>query len=257
VLAGGLGLVAILYSLRIVTRTRDWRDDVTLYTRTLAVSPDSYHIRNNLGVVYWAQGRDSEAEREWNEALRFSPRHAIILNNLGLLRAKQKRHEEAIDLFRRAMRSKPNYTGPHLNLGTTFLEMGRMAEAELQLRAAVALSPLKTDARNKLGKIYLDSGRLEEAEEQYRRSAESQQNWTAYYGLGEVFRRRNASAHAEQAYRRAAELNPEESQVHFALGALYSAAGRSREALEEYQAGLTTDPHNAEALVAIKQLQGR
>ena len=250
------GVVAALYILRIVTRVPDWSDDVTLYTRTLVISPDSYHIRNNLATIYWKQGKDADAEREWAASLHLAPRSAIVLNNLGLLRSKQKRSEEAEDLLGRAMRLKPNYTDPHINLGTLDLELERPAEAELQFRAAVALSPLSVDAHNKLGKLYLESGRLAEAEEQYRASAASQPNWTAYYGTGECARRRGDNPAAERAYLRAVELAPVESQPHFALGTIYAAAGRKAEALREYQAGLANDPANAEALAALKKLRG-
>ena len=249
-------VVAALYILRIVTRVPDWSDDITLYTRTLAISPDSYHIRNNLATIYWKQGRDADAEREWEASLRLAPRSAIVLNNLGLLRSKQKRYEEAADLLRRAMRLKPNYTDPHINLGRLDLELDRLAEAELQFRAAVALSPLNVDARNKLGKLCLESGRWAEAEEQYRASAASQPNWTAYYGIGEVARRRADYQGAERAYLRAVELAPVESQPRFALGAVYAAAQRNAEALREYQAGLANDPSNAEALAAVMKLRG-
>ena len=255
--AGTMILIAVLYTARIITRVRDWHDDVTLYSKTLEFSPDAYHILNNLGTVYWRQGKADAAEREWQEALKYSPRNAIILNNLGLMRAKQKKYDEAIDLFQRAMRIKPKYTDPHLNLGATFQETGRITEAELQLRAAVALSPLNVEARNKLGKIYSDSGRIAAAGEQFQKSVESQPNWTAYYGLGEIARRKGDSTRAEQAYRQAAELNPVESPVHFALGAVYSATGRTAEAVREYQTGLATDPTNDEALAAMKELKAR
>lgn len=255
-LAAFCSVVTALYILRIVTRVPDWSDDVTLYTRTLVISPDSYHIRNNLATIYWKQGRDAEAEREWEASLRLAPRSAIVLNNLGLLRSKQKRYEEAAELLRRAMRLKPNYTDPHINLGALDLELDRPTEAELQFRAAVALSPLNVDARNKLGKLYLESRGWAEAEEQYRASAASQANWTAHYGIGECERRSGDYPAAERAYLRAAELAPVESQPRFALGAVYAATGRKAEALREYQAGLANDPSNAEALAAVKKLRG-
>jgi len=254
-LLAALGLVGLLYAVRVVVRNGDWRDDVKLYTKTLAVSPNSYHIRNNLGTVYWKQGRIADAEREWQAALALSPRHAIILNNLGLVYSQRKQYEEAAAHFQRAMRYKPSYTDPHLNLGVVYEELGRHADAELQLRAAVALSPLNVDARNKLGKLYYDSGRLREAEEQFRRSAESEANWTAYAGLGDIYARGADGARAERAYRRALELQPYESRVHFSLGAFYAAAGRRAEAAREYQAGLETDPANAEARAILQKLR--
>jgi Flp pilus assembly protein TadD len=254
-LLGALALVMALYALRVVTRNRDWHDDVRLYTRTLAVSPDAYHIHNNLGTVYWRQGAVQAAEREWQEALRLAPRNAIILNNLGLAQTKQKRYPEALAYLQRAMRLKPNYTGPHMNLGIAYEEMGARGQAELQFRAAVALSPLDPEARNKLGKLYFDAGRLAEAEEQFRRSVESAPNWTAYEGLGDIHLARNDPARAEQAFRQALALNPFDSYAHFSLGAICAASGRTSEAIREYRAGLETDPANAQARSALEKLQ--
>lgn len=254
-LIAALSLVAALYVIRVVTRNPDWRDDVRLYTVTLAFSPNSYHIRNNLGTVYWRQGKIDAAEQEWRKALELSPHNAIFLNNLGLVFAQRKQYADATAYFQRAMRYKPNYTDSHLNLGNVYEELGQHADAELQYRAAVALSPLKVDARNKLGKLYWDSGRLPEAEEQFRLCVASEPNWTAFAGLGDIYVRWNDDARAEQSYRRALELQPYESRVHFSLGAIYTSAGRRAEAIREYQAGLETDPANREARARLEKLK--
>ncbi len=257
VIAGSLAVVALLGALRIMTRAQDWSNDIRLYAKTLKSSPDSYHIRNNLGTVLWKQGRVDEAEREWLTAHKLAPRNAIVLNNLGLVRTHQKRYGEAVEFFQRAMRLKPYYTDPHLNLGAVLLEMERKPEAELQLRAAVALSPLNFDAHNKLGKLYLDSGRLSDAEDHFARSRDSHPNWMAYYGLGEIYAHRGDAQRAENALHRALELNPVASEAHFALGALYSADGRTTDSIREYQEGLANEPMNAEALAALEKLKAK
>lgn len=255
-LVGVLAVIAAAYTTRIVTRNRDWSDDVTLYAKTLAQSPDAYHIRNNLGTVLWKQGNVAGAEREWQKALALSPKNAIVLNNLGLVKSHQKKYEEAIEFFQRATRMKPSYTDPHLNLGAAFQELGR-PEANVHLRAAVALSPLNVDARNRLGKIFLESGRLLEAKEQFANSAASQPNWAAFEGLGEIESRNGEKPRAERHFRRAIELNPLASSARFALAAIYASAGRKEDAKREYTAGLSTDPTNADARANLLKLQGK
>ena len=253
-LAGALLLIAALYSIRVVTRNRDWSGDVTLYTKTLAQSPDSYHIHNNLGTILWRQGDVKGAEREWNTALALSPNNAIFLNNLGLVKSHQKSYEEAIEYFQRATRRKPNHADPHLNMGVAYYELGR-PEAEVHLRAAVALAPLNFDARNKLGLLYLGSGRLAEAGEQFFRSAESQPNWTAFEGLGEIKYRLGEWAKAESHFRRSLELNPLAGNSHFGLARIYSRTGRTADATREYQAGLSIDPTNTQATSELETLE--
>jgi protein O-mannosyl-transferase len=248
-------VLGVLCCVRILARNRDWRDDIRLYTVTLAASPDAYPIRNNLGTVYWHLGNVRAAEREWKEALPFNPQNAIVLNNLGLICAQEKRYDDAIEYFRRATRLKPNYTDPHLNLGSAYAETGRTEAAELQLRAAVALSPLNTRARNELGKLYLDAGRLGEAEEQFRRSVESEPNVVAYDSLGDIYAHQGQSDKSEEAFGHAVSLEPFDSHSHFGLAALYAASGRRSLAVREYGEGLKSDPANREALAALRELR--
>jgi Tfp pilus assembly protein PilF len=254
-LVAAASVLAALCCIRIVTRNRDWRNDIQLYTVTLAASPNAYPIRNNLGTVYWHLGNVRAAEREWKIALPFNPQNAIVLNNLGLICAQEKHYDDAIEYYKQAMRLKPNYTDPHLNLGSAYAAIGRSDAAELQLRAAVALSPLNTRARNELGRLYLDAGRLIEAEEQFRRSVESEPNVVACDSLGDIYAQWGHRAKAEEAFGRAVSLEAFDSHAHFALAALYAASGRSSLAAREYEEGLKSDPGNREALAALRQLR--
>lgn len=256
-LAGALGILAALAVLRIVTRNRDFRDEVTLFTRTLQIAPDAYPIRNNLGVVYWSQGDAVDAEREWRESLKLAPDSMIILNNLGMVSAQQKRYAEAVDFYQRSIRLKPDYTDPHLNLGIAYEEMGLEPQAESEYEIAVHLSPLNIDARNRLGKLYLADARLQDAELQFVESVKSQPNPVGFDGLGDIYVRRGLRDVASRAFRAALKFNPDDSHAHFALGALAEAGGNRTGALSEFKAGLTTDPANSDALAAVQRLKAQ
>ncbi|HEV2493076.1 MAG TPA: tetratricopeptide repeat protein [Terriglobia bacterium] len=256
-LVGALGILAALAVLRIVTRNRDFRNEVTLFTRTLETAPDAYPIRNNLGVVYWSQGDAVDAEREWRESLKLAPDSMIILNNLGMVCAKQKRYPEAVDFYQRSIRLKPDYTNPHLNLGVAYEEMGLKKQAESEYEVAVRLSPLNIDARNRLGKLYLDEARFQDAEPQFLESVKSQPNPMGFVGLGDIYVRRGLRDLASRAFRAALKLNPYDSHAHFALAAIAAANGNRDQALREFEAGLTTDPANSEALAAVQRLKAQ
>ena len=247
--------VGVLFAARIVSRNRDWRNNIALYGQTLKLSPDAYPILNNLGTVYWQVGAVDEAESVWRRALALRPENAIVLNNLGLVASKRKQYPEAVGFFQHAARLKPNYTDPHLNLGTTYREMGEARAAELQLKAAVALSPLSYRARNELGQLLLAQQRFEEAEDEFRHSVESEPNILAYDLLGELCFRRGDAAGAEDAFRRALAVDAFDARAHFGLGKLEAAPGRKSEAMSDYKAGLQTDPSNAEARTALRALQ--
>jgi protein O-mannosyl-transferase len=253
--AGALIIVAVLCGVRIATRNRVWRDDATFYRRTLAQQPDAVALRINLGAVYWNLGAPDQAEAEWRTALRRAPDHWLILNNLGLVAARKKLYDEAIDDFERSIRFRPNYADSHMNLGRTYSVTGASDKAEAQLKAAVALAPLYVQARNALAEFYFDAGRFSEAETQYRGSVASGGNVQAWNSLGDIYSRWHRWQDAERAFRQALALDAFESRAHFGLGAVLEAEGRNIEALQEYTAGLQTDPMNPTALEAVERLK--
>jgi tetratricopeptide (TPR) repeat protein len=250
-------LTGALSVIRIVKRNRDWRDNETLYTSTLVISPDAFYIHNNLGTVYWGRGDWKGAEKEWREALRLAPNNEYVLHNLGLLAREEKQYEEAVGFFLRALQVKPNYMDAHLNLGKTYAAMGRVQEAELQLRDAAVLSPLSVWAHNALGEFYLDQRRLSEAEEQFRRSLEIEPTREGNWDLGLVHWLRGDREEAERAFKTAEALSPSSSRAHFMLGLLYSDSGRTADAIREYRTGLQFDPTNPEALATLKKLESQ
>jgi Flp pilus assembly protein TadD len=133
--------------------------------------------------------------------------------------------------------------------------MGRRGPAELQLRTVVALTPLDSRARNRLGQLLFDTGRPLEAEEQFRASVQSRPNALAYDFLGMFNIRRDAVPEAARDFRAALSLEDSDSYAHFGLGDIYKTAGRTAEALSQYQAGLVADPTNAQALAAVRELR--
>jgi tetratricopeptide (TPR) repeat protein len=100
----------------------------------------------------------------------------------------------------------------------------------------------------------LDTGRVAEAEAQYRASLESTQNLEAAKALAQIYILRSDSSQAAEALKQILELEPYDAQAHFQLGDIYLEGGNTAEAEEQFQAGLVMDPHNAEALAAMRKL---
>ncbi len=249
------GLIATLWVFRIVTRNRDWRDNLTFYTATLAVSPEAYYIHNNLGTVYWLQGDISAAASEWRTALRLAPESEFALHNLGLVANDQKNYREAEILFLHALAIRPNYSDAHLDLGKTYEATGRLQEAEDQFRAAENLSPLNVRVHNALSEFYFDRRRLRESEAEARRSVEIEPTPQGDWDLGLVEWLQGNRIGAERAFLNAEALSPSEGRSHFMLGLFYMNSDRIADAIREYRVGLQLDPSNADALANLKKLE--
>jgi Flp pilus assembly protein TadD len=247
--------LAVLAVARVVTRNRDWKNETTLYQRTLAVSPDAYVIHTNLGKIYWEHGQSDLAEQEWQTAARLCPNVPVTLNNLALLLTSEHRYDEAVSDLKRSLQISPDDTMAHIDLGIAYDEMGRSQDAEQELRTAVRLSPLSVLARNRLGEIYNTEGRFADAEAQFRASLRIEPNLGAWLGLGLARWRQGDAREAEYAFKQAQASGPAEGRIHFLLAALYGSTGRKTQALQEYQAGLRVDPANSQAQAEFQKLQ--
>jgi tetratricopeptide (TPR) repeat protein len=252
-----LVIMAALSGFRIVTRNRDWHDDETLFTRTLADAPDAGIMHENLGLIYFNRGDVDRASREWLQAVRLSPNDPELLAHLGLMSARLKRYDEALGYFRGSLRLAPNNTDTHVNLGITYHEMGMDSSAEAELRAAIALAPLDYRAHSRLGDLYYDEGRLAEAEAEFLQSNSAVVTPHAYILLGDIAMRRGEHEEAEQLFMQALSLEPNAARGHFALGFFYANVGRAAEAIAELQKGLEFEPDNQHALAALRTLRSR
>jgi tetratricopeptide (TPR) repeat protein len=250
-------VVVFLCTLRIVRRNRDWHDNERFYKATVAAQPDAYIMRLNLAGVYLDRDDLDNAERELVAADKLAPDYPLILNNLALLNMKRKRYNEALGYLIRSLLKDSNQPQPHLYLGQLYDEIGQTDYAEKEYRTAVMLSPLSVRAHVGLADFYFDHGRLPEAEKEYQDSLRVAQTLRGYWGVGLVSWREGKYAEAESAFQQAKALDPSSGRAHIMLGLLYTDTKRNREALQELQTGLKSEPGNQQALEAVKKLQGR
>jgi tetratricopeptide (TPR) repeat protein len=254
-LGAALALVALAGCTRTAVRNLDWRDDFTLYTRTLQVHPDAHLMRLNLGFDYWRRGKLAEAELEWNTVLEKLPKNVVIINNIAQVRLRLGRYREGVELLERALRIRPEYVNALVNLGLAFEGLKEPQKAFDAYARAARYSPLNPLAQNHLAAFYVRSGRDAEAETHYRASLAARPTPEAARGLGELLRKRGDLTGAEAAFARAVELNPYDEQAQLYLAQVYEALGKRIEAVRAYQVILEANPSHSAAGEALERLR--
>src|ERR1700719_912445 len=248
-------VIALLSVSSVVRRNRIWRDDLTLYSRTLQTDPDAAIIRSNLAGFYFENGDLARAEQEWRAALAGKPDNVVTMNALGELYTQQGRYAEAEDMLKRAINQKPLYGSPHYNYGILLQKTGHVPEALVELGRAVTLSPLSAAASRYYGEALAQNGQLDLAESELKRSLQLEGSFNTLRDLAELYLRLGKNSEAEGVLRRLVSEHPYDSQSHFQLGKILEDARKKEEARREYQAGLSTDPANAEARQALRRLE--
>lgn len=243
VAASALGFVVLLVlTVRIVKRTRDWHDDISLFRSAVASHPQQPTPHAHLGLAYWMVSRRDLAVQEWRAALQLDPRNIFALDYLAQASLVQGAFPEALRLSEKAIALDPNGTNSRLARAGALEGLGRTQDAEVEYRTAVEMSPFDWEVRNRLAAFYLASGRREDAETEYKGSLEILPSSEALDILGDLAVQRQKAQDAETYFRRAEELDAYDHHAHYQLALIYAQSSRIAQARHEYELGYSTEP---------------
>ncbi len=148
------------------------------YQKTLEIIPSEYYKNNNedlysrtcnnLGLIFYDQGKYVEAEDLYKKALRYSAHNAHTYNSLAQLRVKQKKGEEAIEYANKSIALNPQLAEVYVNLGLGYLLQENVLETIKAFEKAVKLKPSLWDVQTDLGTLYASQGRREDALRRYQ-----------------------------------------------------------------------------------------
>jgi tetratricopeptide (TPR) repeat protein len=108
VLAASAVVVLSFLSFLTYRQVSFWKDSITLFEHTVAVTRDNDILHYNLGRLYLQQGVPDKAIFHWTQAVSIKPDQPTIHKNLASLLAQNGNIDEAIDHYRQALIYKPD-----------------------------------------------------------------------------------------------------------------------------------------------------
>ena len=246
VLCGGLLLVLGVLTWR---QSRVYEDLETLWRATIARNPRSFMAHNNLGAIFFQQGRLDEAMGYFQKALELEPDDANAHFNLARVLLKKQRLDESVAHFQRVLEIEPNDAKAQSDLGSVFLQKGQAHEAIAHFRKALEIQPDFAEGHNNLGWVLLQIGRLDEAVGHFQKVVEIHpENAEAHNNLGWVLLQGGRVDEAIAHFQTALKIQPGFSVTHSNLALALLRKGRAREAVAQYQSFLEHQPDNARIL---------
>jgi tetratricopeptide (TPR) repeat protein/tRNA A-37 threonylcarbamoyl transferase component Bud32/TolB-like protein len=120
---------------------------IQTYIRGLEIQPDNVWLKSNLAAAYSYNGEPRKAIAVYESVPDLD---ATMLSNLSMLYFDEGRYTEAADLLQRALALEPRSAIKHGNLGDTYRKLGRTKEAEGEYRRAAELTAeqIKVDDRD-------------------------------------------------------------------------------------------------------------
>lgn len=164
--------VVVIASFGVAARAQaaHWRDGVTLFTHTLAVTANNGIAHNNLGRALEERGEGSSAIEHYERAIALNPRDTYAHFNLGNVLSSQGKLQRAITHYDQAVRMDPNQARFHNNFGNALRGLGDTAAAYRHFQIALRLEPSFAEAHNNLGAILAQQGKLTQAIEHFSRA---------------------------------------------------------------------------------------
>ncbi len=157
------GTVVLAFSVIAYHQAGYWRDDVTLFSRSLAVTKNNWLAWNNLGVAYDKLNQPQWAITCYRNAIGIKPDYADAWSNIGAVHLKSSQPEQAIVYFREALKANPYYTKALNNLAAAFYELGQPEQAIMYYWKALQIKPDYAEAWYNLGLSYVQYGQPEQA----------------------------------------------------------------------------------------------
>jgi len=144
-----------------------WKDSITLFERTIAVTKNNWMAHNSLGSALKDAGRLDESIRSYHESIRIKPYFQEAHNNLGVALTAAGKKQEAAESFRTALRLKPDYAEAHDNLGVVLAQMGGLTEGLEHIKRSLEINPDNAKAHNNMGNVFSMMGEKNDAIRHY------------------------------------------------------------------------------------------
>jgi tetratricopeptide (TPR) repeat protein len=226
-------------------------------------------VRILLGFSYYGTKRFPEAARQLKAAAEADPGNLELHHVLAQSCLWAKDYSCALDEFRHVLQLDPDSASAHMLAGEALDGMQRTREAVVEFQAAAKAAPAEPNVHFGLGYLYWKSHRYAEAKQEFQSELSNDpkhaQAW-AYLGdiemknnnpegaltllqksiqlksdlriaqvdRGRILTEQKRYDEAIAAFRRAIELDPEESDAHYRLGRVYQLIGKIPDSQKEF-----------------------
>jgi type IV pilus assembly protein PilF len=171
----------------------------------------------------------------------------------GLNHLQSKDYEKALVEFQRSINTDPKNKMSYYAMGMVYDLMGKYSEAEKYYKESLDIDSEFSDAHNALGTIYMKQKKWKEALKSFQRALNNKLYATpniTYVNIGDVYMTMEDYPKAVEAYREAKRYVSQD-YIIYRLGMALMKAGKTKDAVAEFQEGVSLTPKNDDMRLAL------
>jgi tetratricopeptide (TPR) repeat protein len=238
---------------------------IEAYKKAYALDPKSAVIGERLAEMYWKAQRTDDAVAEAKQILKRNPDDLnsrrllgrIYLRRLGDFNAGNPQSDNvgrAIEQYSEIHRLDPGDTESALWLARLYRLKNEHDHAEEVLRGILETDPENEAAVEQLTQLLMDEGKNDEAISLLEGITAHSSSAATLDLLGDAYTQAHRLPKAEQAYRKATELDPSELSHQRGLGQTFMAEEKYAEALTVYQRLSDLMPDDPDVYLRMAQI---
>ena len=205
---------------RVAAKKAKYEEAEALHRKALALVPGFSDAAVALADSLMKQGKIEEAVEVLEDDIRVNPESIQSHAAIGPAYLQANEYAKARDAFQAVLTSKPNLPRAQFGLTTALARLGQGDESKKAVERFRKLEAEKTEVRNEA------RARFDDLREMSTRVA------VHYTHAGRVYLAHGVLTEAERLCRRAAVLDPDNTDCRIQLAAIYQQANHPEEALE-------------------------
>ena len=220
-----------------------WKGPVEVFEHALQSTRGHYGVHYLLADAYFDTGKQDQAIRHLEQAIKANPRFAPAYVSLGRIRLGQGKPDRAVALYEEALRIDPRSSSAHNNLGYVLLQRGRIDQAIEHFQQAVENDPRPAQAQYHLGVAYQRLGNLPEAMKHYKSAVRIDPDMAnAHFSLATALTRQGLLDDATSELEEALRLEPDMPEAHFYMGYVLSLSNEPERAISHLRTAIRLKP---------------
>jgi predicted CXXCH cytochrome family protein len=210
-------------------------------------SPAEPEFYLELGDGYAKAGKQDEAIRYYNEALRHKPDFRPATKQLAAALITNGQFGRAIDILQRAVAVPPEDDALLSDLGNAYLRQGSLEKARLSLKRALVSNPQQPEAENLLGLVAIQKNDATAAEPHFRSALRNQPDFAeAHNNLANLLAGAGKYEEAQFHFERAVAIRPEYAEAHGHYGLVLAILRQYDRAIAELEESIRLAPQVAQ-----------
>ncbi len=189
-----------------------------------------------LGNLLESMGRLDEAEEAYGQCVRFNPRNLGCWLNRGNILFSQDKMDEALICYENALKIRQDIPQVWNNRGVVLKHMGKLDEAMRSYNAALKYDEKFADAYLNKAILFYEMRRYEEAENTLAQYLKLKEDPEGYLLLANIYLKRQLLSRAEEAAKKALEIDPTNIEAKKILRRVYG--GKVRDIEVELKRGI-------------------